>query len=64
MVDERRLDSVTGLPEARRLDRPVAERRAGVIYRMVTGEHVWRRYGGAPVDLETVLPVAELLGRP
>lgn len=64
MVDERRLDYVAGLLEAGGLERAVAERRAGVIYRMVIGEYVWRRYGGAPVDLETVLRVAEFLGRP
>ena len=63
-VDERRLRYVARHLRAAGVSRVEARRRAEVLYRIVIGEYVWRRYGGRPVRLETVLEVARHLCRP
>ncbi len=63
-VDKRRLAYVADYLVAAGIPRPQAERRTDVIYRIVIGEYVWRRYGGDPIDVDAVLEAVDLLCRP
>ena len=63
-VDERRLQYVAGHLVATGLDEDEARRRAEVIYRIVIGEYVWRRYGGEPIDTATAVEAVRRLIHP
>lgn len=62
-VDERRLAYVTGHLVATGLDEDEARRRAEVIYRIVIGEYVWRRYGGEPIETSAAIDAVRRLIR-
>ena len=62
-VDEQRLQYVAGHLAASGLEADEARRRAEVIYRIVIGEYVWRRYGGEPIETTTAIEaVRRLIG--
>ena len=63
-VDDRRLAYVTDLFEAAGVDPTDAANRAHLLYRVVIGEYTWRRHGGPPVHLGTVVRMVEALARP
>lgn len=63
-VDERRIVYVTDLLVAAGHDRNRARGRAEVLYRIVIGEYVWRRYGGSPIDATVGLEAVRHLAGP
>lgn len=63
-VDERRITYVTDLLVAGGHDVDRARARADVLYRIVIGEYVWRRYGGRPLEPAAGLEAVRLLARP
>lgn len=60
-VDERRVSYVTDQMIAAGVAPAEAANRAAVIYRIIIGDYVYRRYGGEPVDVETVKDVVDRL---
>lgn len=63
-VDARRLEYVATLLAEAGAPAGEARKRADVLYRIVIGENVWRRYGGDPVDLDAVMDVIRHQCRP
>ena len=63
-VDERRIAYVTDLLVAAGHEPGPARGRAEVLYRIVIGEYVWRRYGGQPIDAITGLEAVRHLADP
>lgn len=62
-VDERRLSYVADLLVAAGMTQKEAVDRAAVLYRIIIGDYVYRRYGGNPVDIEAVQDVIDRLFR-
>ncbi|MEL7157971.1 MAG: TetR/AcrR family transcriptional regulator [Actinomycetota bacterium] len=58
-VDERRLGYVTALLVAAGVADDVAQHRAHLLYRVLIGEYLWRRYGGEPIDPDAVHDLAD-----
>lgn len=63
-VDERRLTYVTDHLMAAGLPADRARGRAEILYRIIIGEFVWRRYGGTPLEAEPLLEAVRRLSRP
>ncbi len=63
-VDERRLAFVSELLEAAGIEPAEARGRADVLYRIVIGEYVWRRHGGAAIDIDAALRAIDLIAQP
>lgn len=63
-VDEHRVGYVTGLLMSAGIERSEAEQRAHLLYRVLIGEYMWRRYGGAPLDVTVVHTVVDRLLTP
>lgn len=60
-VDARRVDFVAGELVAAGLPRPLAERRALLLYRVLIGEFIWRSAGGPPSTDAEIRDLAALL---
>ncbi len=63
-VDERRIAYVADLLVAAGHQPGPARGRAEVLYRIVIGEYVWRRYGGRPLDAAAGLEAVHHLAAP
>lgn len=64
VIDQQRLDYVTGLLVSAGVTEPKAKRRADVLYRVVIGEYTWRRYDGAPIDFASITELVNWLVTP
>lgn len=60
-VDRRRLTYVTDLLVGTGLARPVAKRRAELVYRALIGEFVWRAHGGPALTRATRAELIDLV---
>lgn len=63
-VDEQRLQYVAGWLVAGGLTEETARKRAELLYRVVIGEYIWRRYRDSTLDVATVLEFVEQLFEP